>query len=591
MICYHCRKKIADDAKFCPECGTATRLVGEAPTQTIVLPPDFEELEPAPAPVKPERKLELPKVDLSKVELPKVKKEKPESGMSDSMEKPAPETELPKPKARVSLPMLAGIAFALLIVALVFGMRGGSTPGAASSAVTPPPVAEPEPFQPVVFTDAALWHAEKGESFPFTHGYDGTAYEKYVLQDYSQQYMEPAEAAALFEPYFASYLEGEFGLVRTGEQSVEMSVRPWQYVWFSHPDERVTDFRVSEMNSALTEGSCDLAYAFQFGMDGNLLVSCYHSPDLVMREGTLPPVEPLAPRIEFDDLAVWYADTNISDRYWRVGKFEKTADSYKQLYGTEDDSTRAVTRLLERYFDRSLTEQGFTMTGSKTYTDETVELGYYWFDYTGGRALEGFGYNNQTTAHTVYNCDLLCGYYVYRDGTVELYCYYDKELIPRESENVVTVETGTAGSNDSAAAGQPDGPLAPEEIPAGAIPELGAYSVDAFILQSDTATRESTTLQYSGGGSVEFFDAYIGVLESKYGFQEIERSVSERGIFNQYNYKLVYEGDAAVENFDDRGQEVSLTVKYWAIGSRGDVEIIYGRGVQVVDTGDRGVIE
>ena len=41
MICYRCRKKIADDAKFCPECGTATRLVGEAPTETIILPPDF----------------------------------------------------------------------------------------------------------------------------------------------------------------------------------------------------------------------------------------------------------------------------------------------------------------------------------------------------------------------------------------------------------------------------------------------------------------------------------------------------------------------------------------------------------------------
>lgn len=583
MICYHCRKKIADDAKFCPECGTATRLVGEAPTQTIVLPPDFEELEPAPAPVKPERKLELPRVDLSKVELPKVKKEKSEK--SEAAEPPTQETE--KPRARFSLPLLAGIAFALLVVALVFGMRGGSMPGASSSPVTPPA----EPFDPIVFTDAALWHAERGESFPFTHAYDAAVYETYMLQDYSQQYMEPAEAAALFEPYFTSYLEGELGLVRTGEQTVEMSVRPWQYVWFSHPDERVTDFRVSEMNSALTEGSCDLAYAFQFGMDGNLLVSCYYSPGLAMREGTLPPVQPLPPRIEFDDLAMWYTDNNISDRYWRVGTAEKTADSYKQLYGTEDGTTRAVTRLLERYFDRSLTEQGFTPAGSKTYQDDEVELGYYWFDYTGGRALEGFGYNNQTTAHTVYNCDLLYGYYVYRDGTVELYSYFDKELVQRTSADVVMQDPSGTGGSDSAAAGQPDGPLSPEDIPAGALPELGAYSGDAFTLQSDTATRDRTTLQYSGGGSVEFFDAYIALLESKYGFRVLERDVNDRGFFNQFSYTLVYEGDAAVEQFTEDGQEVSLTLKYWAIGSRGDVEMIYARGVQAVDTGDRGAME
>ena len=591
MICYHCRKKIADDAKFCPECGTATRLVGEAPTQTIVLPPDFEELEPAPAPVKPERKLELPKVDLSKVELPKAKKEKAESGIPDTIETPAPETGEQKPRARFSLPVLAGIAFVLLAVALVFGMRGGSTPGPASSAVTQPSVVEPAPFEPVAFTDAALWHAEKGESFPFTHGYDAAAYQTYILQDYSQQYMEPDEAAALFETYFTAYLEGELGFVRTGEQTVEMSVRPWQYVWFSHPDERVTDFRVSEMNSALTEGSCDLAYAFQFGMDGNLLVSCYHSPDLVMREGTLPPVQPLQPRIEFDDLAMWYTENNISDRYWRVGTAEKTADSYKQLYGSDDSTVRAVTRLLERYFDNSLTAQGFTMAGSKTYQDDAVELGYYWFDYTGGRALEGFGYNNQTTAHTVYNCDLLYGYYVYPDGTAELYSYFDKELVQRTTAEVVTQGPGGTNGQDSAAAGQPDGPLAPEDIPAGAVPELSAYSAHAFTLQSDTATRENTTLQYSGGGSIEFFDAYIGLLEEKYGFRVLERDVNDRGFFRQFNYVLVYEGNAAVENFEDRGQDVSLTVKYWAIGSRGDVEMIYARGVQVVDTGDRGAIE
>jgi hypothetical protein len=403
--------------------------------------------------------------------------------------------------------------------------------------------------------------------------------------------MEPDEAAALFETYFTSYLEGELGLIRTGEQTVEMSVRPWQYVWFSHPDERVADFRVSEMNSALTEGSCDLAYAFQFGMDGNLLVSCYHSPDLVMREGELPPVQPLQPRIEFDDLAMWYMNNNISDRYWRVGAAEKTADSYKQLYGTEDSSARMVTRLLERYFDRSLTDQGFTMAGSKTYQDDAVELGYYWFDYNGDRALEGFGYNNQTTAHTVYNCDLLYGYYVYNDGTVEIYCYFDKELVQRTSEDMVTRDPGGSGGNDSAAAGQPDGPLAPEDIPAGAIPELGAYSADAFTLQSDTATRDRTTLEYSGSGSAEFFDAYITLLESKYGFRVVERDVNDRRFLSQFNYKLVYEGEAAVENFDDRGQELSLTVKYWSVGSHGNVEMIYARGVQAVDTGDRGVIE
>lgn len=580
MFCFHCGKKIPDDAKFCPECGTATKLVTDAPTETIILPPDLDELEPAPAPVKPEHKLELPKMEFSKL-----KKEKTEAETEEKPPRAPAQKEADAPKARFSLPIVVGVVLALLLIALLFGMRGGGTPGGVSSA----PV---EPMQPVEFTDAALWHAEKNAEFPFTHAYDAAEYDGYFLQDYSQEYMEPAEAQTLFEEYFTTYLEGEMGLKRTGEQSVEMATLPWQYVWFEHPDERVSGFSVSEMNRALTEGTCDLAYAFQFGSDGNLLVSCYFSPALTMRVGELPPVEPLAPRIEFDDLALWYAETNISDRYWRVGGAEKTADSYKQLYGTVDSSTRAVTRLLERYFDRSLTaEQGFTLAGSKTYQDEEVELGYYWFDYTGGRALEGFRYNNHTTAHAVYNCDLVYGYYVYRDGTVEIYSYFDKELVQRDSEDVVTVETGNAGSSDSAAAGQPDGPLSPEDIPAGALPELGAYSGDAFTLVSDTATRESTTLQYSGAAGSTFFEKYIGLLESQYGFRVIDRDENERGFFTQFSYTLVYEGEAAVENFAQDENEVSLTVKYWAIGRSGDLEMTYARGLQPVDTGDRGAIE
>ena len=231
------------------------------------------------------------------------------------------------------------------------------------------------------------------------------------------------------------------------------------------------------------------------------------------------------------------------------------------------------------------------MAGSKTYQDEDVELGYYWFDYTGGRALEGFRYKNHTTAHTVYNCDLVYGYYVYRDGTVEIYSYFDKELVQRDSADVVTVETGSAGSNDSAAAGQPDGPLSPEDIPAGAMPELGAYSGGAFTLVSDTATRESTTLQYSGAASAAFFEEYVGLLEAEYGFRVVDRDVNERGFFTQFGYTLVYEGDAAVENFAQDESTVSLSLKYWAIGRSGDLEVTYARGLQPVDTGDRGAIE
>ena len=584
MICYRCKKKIADDAKFCPECGMATKLVTEAPTETITLPPDLEELPPAPAPVKPERKLELPKVELPKVELPKIKKEKPEPEVPVQKE-PAP-VEPEAPKARGWLPFVLGVAFAALVIALVFGLRGGDAP---EEPITPPVISEPvvEPIQPAEFADAALWHAEKGESFPFTHAFDAAVYDGYRLQDYSQKYMEPAEAAALFETYFTTYLEGELGFKRTGEQAVEMSVLPWQYVWFEHPDERVQGFHVSEMNRALTEGNCDLAYAFQFGADGNLLVSCYYSDALSMRAGELPKVEPLQPRIRFDDFAVWYAENNINKRYWRIGEPEKTVDSYKQRYGTDDTNTRTIARLFERYFDSSLSKQGFQMVGSKIYQDDEVELGYYWFDYTGGRALEGFRYNNHTAAHTVYNCDLVYGYYVYRDGTVEIHSYFDKELAQSDSEFVVTVDPNGVGGNDSASAGQPDGPMAPEDIPVGTIPEIGAFSRDAFTLISDVATRESTTLQYNGLADLELFQSYIDLLQYQYGFRVVEKVESERGFFNQFTYTLVYDGAAAVENFKYDQNMVSLVVKYWSIGHSGDLEMVYARGLQTMDAGDR----
>lgn len=587
MICYRCKKKIADDVKFCPECGMATKLVTEAPTETIILPPDFEELTPAPAPVKPERKLELPKVELPKVELSKIKKEKPAPEMPAEKE---PESEETTKKPCV-LPLLIGAAAVLTVIGLAIGLRGGDVP--SDIPVTPPASSAPpvEVFEPIEFTDAALWHAEKGEDFPFTHAFDAAEYSSYRLQDYSQQYMEPAEAEALMETYFTTYLEGELGFQRAGAESVSMATLPWRYVWFTHPDERVGDFPISEMNRGLDESTCDLAYAFQFGADGNLLVSCYYSADLVMREGELPPVEPLKPRIPFDDLAVWNEEEKENGRYWRIGAAEKTTDSYKQMIGTKDSTSRAVKSTLERYFDRSLTKQGFTMAGSKTYKDKAVEIGFYWFDYSGDRALEGFRYNNHAAAHTVYNCDLVYAYYVYSDKSVEIYCYYDKELVPRDSEKVLTEHVEHLGGDDSASAGQPDGPLAPEDVPAGAIPEMGAYSEGAFALVSDTATRESTVLEYKGVASQEFFAEYIDLLASKYGFRVVERDENKRLFVTQFEYTLVYEGEAAVENFEHRGSGISVIVKYWSLGSGGTLEITYARGLQAVDAGDRGMME
>ena len=147
------------------------------------------------------------------------------------------------------------------------------------------------------------------------------------------------------------------------------------------------------------------------------------------------------------------------------------------------------------------------------------------------------------------------------------------------------------GGGDSASAGRPDGPLAPEDVPAGAIPEIGAFSGNAFLLISDSATRESTTLTYKGEISVELLRKYIALVEEKYGFRVVDQNETNRWFFNQMSYALLYEGEAEVENFVYDRSEVSLVVDYWTIGSSGNLEITYARGLQAVDAGDRGVME
>ena len=563
MICYHCRKKIPDGSKYCPECGAATKLVTDAPTETIILPPDLEELEPAPAPVKPERRLEFPKV-----ELPRAKPEK----------KAAPQeiadTEPRKPGRKLQL--TAAAVLVVLLAALMFGMRGG-----ADRPETP---AEPPAMQPIEFADAALWHAERGENFPFTHAFDAYSYGGCVLQDYSQKYMEPAEAAALFETYFTDYLTGELGFVRTGERTVEMSTLPWQYVWFEHPDARVTNFAASEMNSAIGDGSCDLAYAFQYGTDGNLLVTCYFSPLLTMQKGELPPVEQLPARMEFTDPALWFAEQRRADRLWRSGAVEKTPGSYKQEYEVSERLFSTADDLLEEYIRKCLTaKQEFEMVDSLKKTVGSVKLGIYWFDYTGERAPEGFRYDNQTASLTVSNCDLVLGYYDRGDSGIEVYCYYDKELVPRESD--LLDNTGGETVPDDAVSNEK--PVRPADLPAGAVPELGAFSGGMLTAASTTETDLYTRVTYEGTVDRLMWEEYVDLLRSSYDFTMEKRDVVDRYMIKRSTFGLRYRGDAAVKTFENDEEKLNLLIRAQVFGGEMSIEVSYANGLTCMDTGDR----
>lgn len=131
MFCYHCGKKVPENAKFCPECGTPCGKneifsCETAPVDESV----FRDAPPAPQAANPQQPVEKPAV-------------KP----AEPVKKPAKKR---MPVRQFALPFAAGAVFMLLLVILVSGMGksvGGNAPAASGPAQSEP---EPEPEPPEV---------------------------------------------------------------------------------------------------------------------------------------------------------------------------------------------------------------------------------------------------------------------------------------------------------------------------------------------------------------------------------------------------------------------------------------------------------
>ncbi len=581
MICFHCGRKIPDDVKYCPECGTATKLVGAAPTETIKLDEEIENLEPAPAPEKP--KLELPelpklshlKADL-KAEMQGIKETKQENRAQKAERTEWEKAAAPRWAGKKRPWALLALVAAVAVFALVVGSLGGAEDPASSGAVSAPA----ELTEPIVFMDAALWNVDWGEAFPFTHAYDMRVHEDYALQRYGQIYLDPDEALELFAPYFDTYLCGEAGFVQTGSQSLDVDGLNWEYVWFSHPDPRVQDFGTAEMNNRLAKVSCDLAYAFQQGADDSLLVTCYYSRDLAMQVGALPAVTPLAPRESFTDPALWYAHWGDDGRIWRVGRPQKRTASYRQAYGTELTTARAADRLLGQFIEQGLlAEQKFVQLGSQYYENESVALGLHWFRYTGDRDLAGFYFESIPAEVRINDCDLVLGYYSRGEERVELFSYFSRDLIPRTNDAVEIKELmGRPAGESYESVGEP-------VIPAGALPDLSAFVGSTLTLRDRSDRYDYAELHYDGYIDPALLDEYVALLQEQYGAELVSREVDADGFFQNYTYLLRDPNGSA--GFAYRGEQLSLMIQYRGFGRSSDIELRAAAGTEFLDLGDR----
>ena len=119
MFCYHCGKKVPENAKFCPECGTPCGKNEIFSQETA--PVDESLLRDLP-PMPPEPQAARP---------------------------PEPPSEPPKkriPMRQLALPFAAGAVLMLLLVVLVSGMgkAGGNAPAASAPAQSEPAPEPPE---------------------------------------------------------------------------------------------------------------------------------------------------------------------------------------------------------------------------------------------------------------------------------------------------------------------------------------------------------------------------------------------------------------------------------------------------------------
>ena len=135
MFCYHCGKKVPENAKFCPECGTPCGKNEIFSRETAPVDESMlRDAPPAPQAPKPQQPVEKPAV-------------KP----AEPVKKPAKKR---MPVRQLALPFAAGAVFMLLLVILVSGMGksvGGNAPAASGPAQTEPePEPAPEPAPPEV---------------------------------------------------------------------------------------------------------------------------------------------------------------------------------------------------------------------------------------------------------------------------------------------------------------------------------------------------------------------------------------------------------------------------------------------------------